>query len=382
MFIRTTPGGRVNVTNMTLKEMWKMRLTPFPISPHGAPLKVSMRPQLTLSALFLTYAFIITGTSVPSQGTDNSVGPTEFYVVSEVTSDASPFWNQYVLQVKPEGQGSRVRWIRIAPMDSLCSRAVIVEAATSVLPNTSPVELSEGFNVCSVDSDVLDHDLRKRRTTVIDDSVRFGVVGRCGDKDVVLHFPYREQVNPDIAGESARWLDFERVIRERAFGRDDIFDTVSYEKAVELEREGAIVVPELRAGLFDKALSPECAPLATCPLRSLRDQLNAYVGPIGIIGPVARLAEDYRFVRYVAAAYPPFALKAHISGPVGLDLKVDPRTGVVREAKVVTGHPTLRDAALAAAGQWQFAADQIIISGHVSATLIFKFSCPQPMLEP
>ena len=344
----------------------------------GTPPNVSR-----LELLLLTCAFTIAGTAVPLRGADKDVRPTEFYVVSEVTSDASPFWYHYVLQVKPEGQGSRVRWIRIAPMDALCSRAVIVEAVTTVLPKTSPSELSEGFNTCSVDSDALARDLREQRITLIDDSVRFGVVARCGEKDVVLHFPYKEQVNSDLAGESAHWLDFERVIRERAFGRDQIFDTASYEKGVELEREGEAVIPELRAGLFDRALSPECAPHTPCPQRSFREELDAYVGPLGISGPVARLTEDYRFVRYVAAAYPPLALKAHISGPVSLDLNVDPTTGAVREATVVTGHPTLRDAALAAARQWRFATDQLISnSRHASATLVFKFNCPQAPKEP
>jgi len=54
-------------------------------------------------------------------------GPTEFYVVAEAFSDAAPFWSYYVLDVKPDGDGSALRYTRIAPLSSECS-AVTVKA--------------------------------------------------------------------------------------------------------------------------------------------------------------------------------------------------------------------------------------------------------------
>ena len=46
---------------------------------------------------------------------NNGLGMTEFYIVSEVTSDASPFWYHYILQVTQDGRDSVVRYVRIAP---------------------------------------------------------------------------------------------------------------------------------------------------------------------------------------------------------------------------------------------------------------------------
>ena len=43
-----------------------------------------------------------------------------FYVVTHVVSDASPFWYEYVLDVKPQGTDVLVREIRIAPLNSSC----------------------------------------------------------------------------------------------------------------------------------------------------------------------------------------------------------------------------------------------------------------------
>ena len=63
--------------------------------------------------------------------------PTAFYIVSLVTSDASPFWYRYVLDVSADGGDSIVRYIRIAPMDSMCAEAITVKAVTARLSGVS-----------------------------------------------------------------------------------------------------------------------------------------------------------------------------------------------------------------------------------------------------
>lgn len=300
----------------------------------------------------------------------------EFYIVTESTSDAEPFWSHYVLDVKPDGQGSRVRLIRIAP-DFLCKTSVVVEAASVVIPGVLPAQLSKGYDLCSVDQGALDRQLKTRAITAIDDSARFTVVAQCGAKSVVLNLPYPEQLETG-ASDTDRWLEFERIVQERAFGQENIFESVSYEKSVELQREGAVAVRELRAGLFDKGLDADCPALGPCTTRSFRHELDAYVGPVGLTGPNADLVENHIFARYVPAAYPPTAWMAHIGGPVKLDLTLDPNTGVVRDVHVVTGHPVLRDAAIACARQWQLSGPAVL-NGRASATLEFRFKCLQPL---
>jgi len=331
--------------------------------------------RFAVSWMVCVFALALAATSL--KGADDSTRPTSFYIVSEVTSDASPFWSRYVLDVRSDGQGSKVRWIRIGPMDSLCPRAITVKALTSVLPHASPAQLSEGFNVCSVDPERLERDMKTKARVAIDDSIRFSVVAHCGDKEVVFHLPYKEALTSDVREKVAQWWEFERTVRERALGPTPTFTTESFEVAEEMEREGEALVPELRAGIFDKALAPDCVSGGPCIHRSLGDDLNGYVGPV--LGPVPQLSEHYKFDYYVAPDYPPLALRAHLSGPVTLNLVVDTKTGQVQEAKVVTGHPIFQAAAIDAARRWKFAPSQIQGGGEILATLVFNFSCPEPL---
>jgi hypothetical protein len=131
--------------------------------------------------------------------------PAEFYIVSLVTSDASPFWYHYILDVRPDGRDSVVRYIRVAPMDSMCANSITVKAATVRLPGVSPSDLVARSNPCTIDSPSLDRKIyRRTRTAAIDDSVRFTIVADCGSREVVLRLPYPEQVNLMDSGKRTR----------------------------------------------------------------------------------------------------------------------------------------------------------------------------------
>lgn len=311
--------------------------------------------------------------------------PTDFYIVWEVVSDASPFWYHYILDVKPDGRDSVVRYIRIAP-DGPCPGSVVVQAQTARLPDVSPSDLASSYNLCAADTTALNRRLQKRiRRTEVDDSVRFGIVANCGATDAVLHLPFPEQVklealskrSPDLA----RWWDFPYAVKERAFGSREVFYGVSPDQEVQLQQEGASAVAELRSGRFDKGLGAYCSHDQPCGYpRSFRFELNKYGGPLGSDPYMGQLlhADRYQFQRYVPPKYPAAAHLARISGTVTLDLTVDPATGVVKEARA-TGYSILRDAAAAAARQWQFVPNTTGASGEpVPATVRFEFICPQP----
>jgi TonB family protein len=253
--------------------------------------------------------------------------------------------------------------------------------------------LAAGFDICSVDLGELDRAIERRSHRVeIWGTVRSSIVARCGDRDVILHLPYKEGV--DLAGETqlARWWELLPTVQERVtLTRPQVpehgfrgapsagFGGLLSDLLARLERDGEAAARDVGAGLFDKGLNPECGLEAPCVLH---DDVKNYVGPLGSTVPAPQLVEHYRFRRYVAPEYPVAALKVGWGGIVRLSLTVDSRTGDVLEAKVVQRppFPALAEAAVAAARQWRFARHQAS-GGNVPATVKFSFSCPQPLRE-
>lgn len=76
----------------------------------------------------------------------------------------------------------------------------------------------------------------------------------------------------------------------------------------------------------------------------------------------------------VEPAYPPLAKAARVSGSVVVEVTVD-EEGKVFAARAISGHPLLKDAAVAAAKEWTFA--QTMLTGvavKVIGTITFNFS--------
>jgi TonB family protein len=70
----------------------------------------------------------------------------------------------------------------------------------------------------------------------------------------------------------------------------------------------------------------------------------------------------------VQPGYPELARKMNITGTVKVEVVVQPN-GVVREARIVGGHPVLATAALDAAKKWRFEPASVESSGVIE----FKF---------
>lgn len=78
--------------------------------------------------------------------------------------------------------------------------------------------------------------------------------------------------------------------------------------------------------------------------------------------------------------YPPLALLANITGTVKLELTVDRASGAVRQARVLGGHPILREVSVDTAERWRF--DPATINGdRVTVEVLFKPNCPKPLAE-
>lgn len=68
---------------------------------------------------------------------------------------------------------------------------------------------------------------------------------------------------------------------------------------------------------------------------------------------VSNLQQQSKLIRLVQPTYPPLARQARIQGVVLLHIVVDEQGNVIR-ADVVSGHPLLEDAAVAAVKQWKY----------------------------
>ena len=76
----------------------------------------------------------------------------------------------------------------------------------------------------------------------------------------------------------------------------------------------------------------------------------------------------------VEPAYPPLAKAAGVSGAVVVEVTVDEQGDVI-SARVISGHPLLKDSALAAARGWKFTPTQLSGSPvKVIGTMTFNFS--------
>lgn len=314
---------------------------------------------------------------------------TGFYVLSMVTSDASPFWYHYVLDVREEGRDSIVRYIRIAPMDGMCAQVTTVKAAIVRLAGVSPSDLIPQSNLCEIDAPAVNRELQRRvRTAAIDDSARVGIVASCGERSVILHLPFPEQVKLERLRKAAPQLaglwDIQNAVRGRAFGSVQVFYDTTVDQEERLNRDGESVVPELLGGRFDAGLLADCAQKQPCESPAFRHELQTYVGPLGESGREGKLAQaqQYRFSRYVAPKYPALAMQSRIGGTVKLNLTVDTATGNVRDIKVVSGHPIFRSAVLDAVALWRFFPGEVPRNGEdIPADLVFEWGCPTPIVK-
>jgi TonB family protein len=83
--------------------------------------------------------------------------------------------------------------------------------------------------------------------------------------------------------------------------------------------------------------------------------------------------QNSKLIRKIDPVYPELASKARVSGSVIIELKIDGE-GNVTEARVVSGHPLLNEAAINAVKQWKYA--PTLLNGSpvpVSATVAVVF---------
>jgi|SRR5581483_7703198 len=298
--------------------------------------------------------------------------PERLYVTAEVFTDFHPHFTQFITEVEPVGSDTSIREIRVAPVDDVCLRTITIKSAEKRMRSTSPSKIVSQNNPCLVPPELFDAVLKRysRRAGILD-SVRFGIVAECGDREAVFKFPFREEVDwqgvektdPKVARLWMLWSEIETA----AFGDSKPFAPSIPTHDAELQKAGAAVADELRSGKFDRGFGPQFFSAA----------LKGYRGPVETPDHTPRLehAEDYRFQEYAPPIYPPLAKEAQIEGRVELQLSVDDRSGEVRDVNVISGHPLLKDASLDAARKWRFVKGST--SPHPRNPVIdFALRCP------
>jgi TonB family protein len=315
-----------------------------------------------------------------------TVGPSEFYAVSVFFSDSGALFYYRVIDVRPDGPDSLIRYTRVAPMNSYCPR-MIVQSSTARVSNMTPFQLVKDNNPCMVKPGTLQAALKKfQRKAGVFETISFGIVAECGSSPVTLGLPIDQSVHMEhmkkTHPEIARLWELIAEITDQTFGLKDIFYDRTPEEDLVLQRAGEDVVPDLIAGRYDIGLAAAVkGNVGRWRSPTFRSLLGNYQGPASetevktSFVPQLLNAQEYTFAKFVPPSYPPLARQARIQGKVTLQLALDAATGEVQGATVVSGHPLLMPSAIEAVKQWRFVPDASDPQ-MVSVTLEFALRCP------
>jgi hypothetical protein len=310
--------------------------------------------------------------------------PSRFYIVTDVFSDAAPFWFHYILDVKMEGTDTMVRYIRVAPLNHWCAGVVTVKAVEARLKNMTPSGIVGRTNPCRTDQRRLEQALlRPSKTRVsVFDTASWGIVAQCSGKERVLSLPIPEEAHLDRLKRSdsdlARLWSLVHEVVTRAFGEKSMFYDIPKDQDLELQRKAEGVVPDLLSGKYDRGLSAACSGgVLGCRDKGFSDDLKGYRGVVADARPVGNLEnrDTYRFFRFEDPTYPVLAQQARIQGEVELQLDLDRETGAVVRASSLSGHKLLQPAAEAGAKQWRFDPSSLT-SDAVKVVVNYSLDCP------
>jgi hypothetical protein len=304
-----------------------------------------------------------------------------FYIARFYFSDLLSSSSEQITDVTPQGDGVRVRVIRISQANSYCP-SYVVRAAERVFPRTSTKKIA-GRDLCEFTTEGVDAALKAAAPKHLgdnSDSAAETIVAKCGDTQREFNFPYPVEVDLKALEHSSPkisdlWDTNYRVI-QRSFGKKFSFNGVAPEQEKEMEQLGTEFVPDLISGKYQTAYAGSKCGEQDCD-NYLAWQLKGYIGAPLPVGPLVGTlldADSLHFAKYVSPIMPAIALVAHVSGDVHLRILADAQTGMVTNVQSVSGSPLLVGAAVKAAYSWQFA--QGSLSGEpLEVTLRFELNC-------
>ena len=311
----------------------------------------------------------------------------EFYIVRQASSNNGPGWSDTILDVRDEVGGTRVREIRIAPVNRNCAHIVTVKAAEHVLPNLTAAKVAGKFKLCSYPEDDFAGVIQvAKRSDIEPESLEstsnVTIVAKCATQERLYELPDPDLLKFEALKRAdlriaALW-DLKVDVEERAFGKDFAFSKATLEERKEQQELGAKFVPEILSGKFDSGFADTNCPFAECRDHNAKSALQGYAGPIDDKDPafVQLLnAASLHLSKFDLPTYPREAQRAGAQGEVRLKIFFDPSTGAVTNAEALSGDDKLQDPAVNAARTWRFETGSGLKS-PIEATLRFGFHCP------
>jgi hypothetical protein len=151
------------------------------------------------------------------------IGPSHFYVVSEFFSDDGALFFYRVVEVTPDGMGSLVRYVRVAPSDLYCPR-IMIQSAEVRVRDRSPSQLAGSNNPCAIKPGALRATLKRNSQKAgVFETISFGIVASRGSSSVSLAIPIAESVKLErlkaTNSRIARLWDLESEITDAVFGK-------------------------------------------------------------------------------------------------------------------------------------------------------------------
>lgn len=327
------------------------------------------------SAVSLVTVFMGGSLALPIEAQTQEDGELKsFYIATHVVSDASPFRYEYVLEVKPQGEDTAVRIVRIAPSASGCG-GLTVKAFDHLIANTTPGKIAR-LDLCSLSVGAIELAIKKAQPqdiSVIDDTASHSIVAMCGKTEKVFELPYPETVDLEKMKKTdprtASLWDIYHKIYVQAFGKTFSFYDASASQDEAFQALGAQIVPAIREGLYHRGFANGS---------HLEALLSEYTGPgretnpwtVEFLGQVpAELSEPE------LPKYPPLARQTRIMGDVHLSLALEPQTGLIKDIQIVSGHPLLANAAKDSVSKWRFR-EGASGKDHVEIGFRFIYRCP------
>jgi hypothetical protein len=339
-----------------------------------------MRQGVSLFVFVMVSCVITLIASIPAKSSSVD-GFQSFYVARFYISDYLPGWSNSILDVQPQGDDVRVRLIRISLENDYCP-AYLVRAVEHVYPHTT-VRKVAGRDICAFSSDQVAAALKSAPSDYArdpSDSATETIVAKCGDKEKEFDFPYPAEINMKALDREnhavSRLWDTRYDVSMRAFAKNFSFDTPDAQAQKAMHDLGAVLLPELKSGKYQRAYdgskcqNHDCDNYLAWFLRDYDPTAQPYDPRVVTLVD----APSLHLANYVLPPYPAIALTAHVSGDTTIRIFPDPQTGNVIKAEYVSGQKLLSLVAISATKTWRF--DPKNLSGQpVEATLRFELRC-------
>ena len=313
--------------------------------------------------------------------------PSQLYIVSVFLSpDVSAFhYRDRVVDVKPAGPDSLIRYSRVATVNLNCPR-IIVQSATGRCTTRLPANWSRPIipaqsnrarlTPCSRDTPGLRARLSLSPLVLSPSAALRPLSSGCRSQ--------KRSTWTFCSGKIPSWPAFGTWLPRlpiRCLGRTDIFHGRTEADDLILQRDGEKLVPELVSGRYDAGLAAAFKRNAgTWRSPRFRSLLTSYRGPVSVAeaslnnAPQLLNAQACQFSHFVTPIYPPLAKALRIEGKVELQLSLEPATGEVLGVLATSGHPLLEPSAIDAAKRWRFKPESID-SKTLNLTLDFALRC-------